>query len=80
MSKSAKEMFEELGYKRCYDDYDEIYLVYRKKNGIEIIFDLEDRCIVKKCSLSHISINYTDLQAINKQVEQLGWTDGELIC
>lgn len=75
MSKSAKEMFEELGYEyydkktrivvNRYDRYDilSIYICFNKINqriGIDCLADVLDM---------------DELQAINKQVEELGWLD-----
>lgn len=65
---SAKEMFEKLGlsysnngYQICYyNDFEDKYIwFFTETQTIEIDFD--------------INIDY--LQAINKQVEELGWLD-----
>ena len=65
---SAKEMFEKLGYK-CID---EERLVYKKyddsiKRTIHIAFFDNQKILITK------SIGLEELQAINKQVEELGW-------
>ena len=64
---SAKEMFEELGYKQinndnystCYSNEEENYYIYFYNywKKIEVLHD----------------ITMKQLQAINKQVEELGW-------
>ena len=85
--KSAKEMFEELGYKQeennkryisyCWYYYED----YEDKDCMrKIVFDLQDKGFLayspynldkyKDCS---IFIDLKELQAINKQVEELGW-------
>ena len=77
---SAKEMFEKLGYEynECYfeEDLDEIY--YRKKGKYtpQIKFSLNHKCVTvyregNKSSAFDIKL----LQAINKQIEELGWNN-----
>ena len=80
---SAKEMFEKLGYETLFLPYD-----YHKeyKNGREIFisFDTKKKTVAKgKCGfvvepmdLKDITITMSELKAINKQVEELGWLDG----
>lgn len=73
---TAKEMFEELGYKQT--DKFPTYIEYLKKGKtaiIEITFDLEDKRVIKEDFNTGYSyyIKYDELQAINKQVEELGW-------
>lgn len=85
MNKTAKEMFEELGYeqfgtykpdddyiiiaytKQIYDDTQYIYF-YGKK---EIRIVLED----KKSRVYPPIFQLEELQAINKQIEELGWNN-----
>ena len=74
---SAKEMFEKLGYKTD--------LFWQKDHTIEYLKRVEDAfygmvvatSIIFHKRLKQIKINGTigkdDLQAINKQVEELGW-------
>jgi hypothetical protein len=79
--KSAKEMFEDLGYKHS---------LFGNKDNKNIIYDLvnEDTYIMFRISTKEIkfcgvfpnkvdsisfSMNTALLQAINKQVEELGW-------
>jgi len=67
--KSAKEMFEELGYELC-KDHTSMYatLVYRK--ALDSIYFDDDKKVDIKCF-----IDMPLLQAINKQCEELGWSD-----
>lgn len=82
--KSAKEMFEELGYKVLEED--KYWLVYGKDkvDMIDLEFTYSKRVIGKKyirfgkpyksIKIENIDIlNIEELQAINKQVEELGW-------
>ena len=78
---SAKEMFEKLGYKRFENNYwmyftkganstypvDRISFI-KKKKEIEIERFTHHKTLVKNITIS-------ELQAINKQVEELGWLD-----
>ena len=85
---SAKEMFEKLGYKL--DEQDD-YLIYWKvarkqrlnfyntQNEIQIEFNnhyktVEKRELMQLDENSNI-ITLKELQAINKQVSELGWLD-----
>ena len=81
---SAKEMFEKLGYKQ--EENDKRYISYcwyyhGDKDCIrKIVFDLQDKGFLayspynldeyEDCS---IFIELKELQAINKQVSELGW-------
>lgn len=84
--KSARELFEELGYKL---DEQEDYLIYWKlakkqrvnycytQNEIQIEFNLTYKTIEKR-ELFHIDedstiITLRELQAINQQINELGW-------
>ena len=72
---SAKEMFEELGYK--YHNYAG-YISYQKdipnKVTYFIAFDYKDRTVTKhQVSDRYLSITISELKAINKQIEELGW-------
>lgn len=83
--KTAKEMFEELGYKMDDEWKDAGDLYYYKsttncKYAIEIWFDLIDKSFAKYinddyCEGDCICIPMQELQAINKQVEELGWNE-----
>lgn len=82
--KTAKEMFEELGYELD-NDYSERTncLYYKKKQdrGYErIIFNFSWRKVkVDFMTFKYVCdpkyLSYEELQAINKQVEELGWLD-----
>lgn len=82
---NAKTMFEKLGYEQEKDD--KIHITYYNGNfenkqrcDKQITFDLESESFVayspfelsdyEDCS---VFINIKELQAINKQVEELGW-------
>lgn len=83
---SAKEMFEKLGYEI---DEQENYIVYWKvakkqrlnfynnQNEIQIEFNLSYKTIEKRelMQLDENSniITLKEIQAINKQIEELGW-------
>ncbi len=85
MRKSAKEMIEELGYEYYEDDGFECY---KKERRILIEPDyisfnrLEREIFISRPTENSngLIIDMDLLQAINKQVEELGWLDGELIC
>ena len=76
---SAKEMFEELGYKLAYKNKYEVK--YKKPDEVnefvpkefasfyEIVISFRYKTIYKKRSY----ITFDELQAINKQVEELRW-------
>lgn len=78
--KSAKEMFEELGYEKanvinpdgCID-----YFVDTNEKNSEIYFDKNFKLITKHYLNSGVAcpITLEELQAINKQVEELHWND-----
>lgn len=83
---TAKEMFEKLGYEQelIYDlEFKKrlIAIRYKRKKYIIIDFDLLDGDFVKYGKIweviSSCSITIEELQAINKQVEELGWLRGE---
>lgn len=79
--KSAREMFEELGY-----EYKEIKtIIFRNiqyKKYSKIILFRDDKCIIPYCDYGDgeegsALLNLKELQAINKQVEELGWNKEE---
>lgn len=81
--KSAREMFEELGYEQTKLKKFVKY-TYKKyiSNWYHIMFDLEEKTI--DCYISNdspfsptepFSITTKELKAINKQVEELGWNN-----
>ena len=76
--KTAREMFEELGY-----EYKESKTIVSKniqyKKCSKIILFRDDKCIIPYCDYgngeeSSTLLNLQELQAINKQVEEL-WGD-----
>lgn len=69
--KSARELFEELGYYPSYD-YNKPkidFAFYLKYSTKMIIFNIKDKIIETVDG----AITLEELQAINKQVEELGW-------
>lgn len=77
MSKSAREMFEELGYEKEGKPYiDRIghkHICFRKKKNkfTTIHFDLD----TKEFGKGWDYITISELQAINQQCKELGWLD-----
>lgn len=77
----AKEQFKELGYIFSYNQdktvmqYEKKERQWREEGQININFDLEEKTIEKHYLNSAISVPITleELQAINKQIEELGW-------
>ena len=67
--KSAKEMFEELGYKLYNQN---IYLEYVKEEE-HITFYINEKTFCKYKGYEIGEITLKELQAINKQVEELHW-------
>ena len=82
MDKSAREMFEELGYKKFENDYwiyfsketngayplDRIYFIKNTKEIKAETFTY-DKTLTKNVTIS-------ELQAINQQCKELGWFNG----
>ena len=70
--KSADEMFEELGYTKTRDGID-CWCIY--ENSLQkISFEKNERHIFLEDRNDDIAlINFYQLQAINKKVEELGW-------
>lgn len=76
--KSAREMFEELGYTYQESSFEEkLYEINYSKGGEytpQIIFNLNHKCVIvyrqeNKSSWFDMKL----LQAINKQIEELNW-------
>lgn len=74
---SARKMFEELGY--IYQE-EEYAIIYKNKGTVryEISFSLENECIELEPTINGESHYFTRidmklLEAINKQVAELGW-------
>lgn len=72
--KTAKQMFEELGYtQKTQNIREDAVIVYGKTDAI-ISFD-ENKQVYKEGMTSIITLD--EWKAINKQIEELGWdTDG----
>lgn len=69
MNKSAKEMFEELGFKKiCDDNYEISY--HNEQNDYYIYFYKYSQ----KIEVLH-DITKEELLAINQQCKELGWLD-----
>lgn len=79
--KTAKEMFERLGYKTHVHNDEELTYRYERERIIHyIFFDKKDKSVSQSIYLDKkfagsTAINMERLQAINKQVEELGWKD-----
>lgn len=80
---SAKDMFEKLGYK-CLGGSDYIAIKYYKSNETDIditfykekeISIVENEYMNKEYDLTIHFLTLEELQAINKQVEELGWNE-----
>lgn len=77
--KTAKELFEELGYEENNDR--ETYQRYTKKtefgNLIEISFSLQTKNFIKQIVELDLALYITpnELKAINQQIKELGWND-----
>lgn len=76
---SAREMFKKLGYKQ--EEIDE-QLIYFKTDDLtdveyDIIFYLDEKTFEATTDNPEYAndINIKELQAINKQIEELGWND-----
>ena len=70
--KSAKEMFEKLGYMQREEHYSETALIVYT-NGKDYIYFDYDKKFSKEGFGTFSFIDMKLLQAINKQVEELGW-------
>ena len=69
--KCAKEMFEELGYE-YEESYDKTLIDYYKKHNnldLEILFNKNEKTF---CFTYVTKVDFKLLQAINKQIEELG--------
>ena len=65
---SAKEMFEKLGYKRTTNNKNIVEYTHKIYEGKYIYFGKQNKWIE---TFEYITLE--ELQAINKQVEELGW-------
>lgn len=84
-NKSAREMFEELGYELLIFD-ENLVVTYKKKQCISDIdyiqFNVGEQlieCFTTSDSpfipAKQLSVSVKELKAINKQVEELGWNN-----
>ena len=73
---SAKEMFEELGYKKCDECISPVYI---KKNDpfTWVNFCTTGVGISTQHGLGYEFLDYKLVKAINKQCEELGWLEEE---
>ena len=71
--KSAREMFEKLGYYPSYDyNKSKVDFAFYSKHSIKmIIFNIKDKTIETIGG----AITFEELKAINKQIEELGWNN-----
>ena len=76
---TAKEMFKKLGYKQIKQkkqwEYLIVYEKYTKRfdETSTITFNTSGRVIFKELNGEGWCISIPELQAINKQIEELGW-------
>lgn len=69
---SAKKMFERLGYKQVNDDVN--YLIYDLDGIFKLKFYKPQQYIeIEVIEDAYNTLDVEELQAINKQVEELGW-------
>lgn len=80
--KSARELFKELGYTYQESHFEKrLDVINYSKSGIftpQIVFKLDSKCVkiyIKENKASWFDVKI--LQAINKQVEELGWNKEE---
>ena len=78
MNKSAKEMFEELGYaqdlnNKYYIGYIKILNDYGKQRTFTFMKEMKFFTFIDQDNSAVIELN--ELKAINKQVEELGWNN-----
>lgn len=70
--KTAREMFEELGYKEVEDSF--LTIRFRKPKGKEIIFFHNYEAVLKESSIAKNElITMEELQVINQMCKELGW-------
>lgn len=75
---SAKEMFEELGYKykecKYQGEIESISYITEYKYDTKVRFELRDKTYITYCEEDSAGYVDTDLyKAINKQIEELRW-------
>lgn len=76
---TAKEMFNEIGFEFEITEYDEFKPDYNyiNKNDDVVYFDLEDKKLIFMPTNKQFIIRnpLKFIQAINKQIKELGWDD-----
>ena len=72
--KTAKEMFEELGYELSNPDGSLVFYSNKDK-GHYIGFETKMKIIMTSKPSLWVPINLKELQAINKMVSELGWNE-----
>ncbi len=70
---SAKEMFEELGYKQISNSVN--YIIYNFEEKFELRFYLPQQEIEIIGEPPFNTLDLDEIKAINKQIEELGWND-----
>ena len=76
--KSAKEMFEELGYVfEINDNFIEYYKNSKKSFFVykHVCFDLVNKSYSASCNYENMEIDMTTFSAIYQQVKELGWLE-----
>ncbi len=68
--KTSDEMFEELGYKKNFEDK---YRANYENNGFETIINFDKE--YKDVRVYNNGFDMQELQAINKKCQELGWLD-----
>ena len=77
---TAKEMFEKLGYK-LHESYNYLQYVFESEETKDLLFYIEFDTDIKKILIDCNRKDYIndlsmqELQAINKQIEELGWNN-----
>ena len=75
---TAKEMFEKLGYKQDKQKTHIVYYKFLKLNReLQIEFNFKFKSVEKRKvpGINSEPINFKELKAINKQIEELGWNN-----
>ena len=72
--KTAREMFEELGFIIVHDDRTETW--YRA-SFLSIIFFKKSKCVDLLDELNRYELDTPLIKAINKQCEEFGWFEDE---
>ena len=75
MNKSAKEMFEELGYECVMDDKTKVMYVIKEIPYCSFFIFWKNCKNISHKKMSDDTLYLQELQAINKQVEELGWNN-----